>query len=67
MAILSVNQASTNFAKLLERVEAGEEIAIALGLGIAFAFSPAQERVIGHLLAILYLWAGSVSRRRATP
>jgi len=33
MTVLSVNQASANLAKFLERVEAGEEIMIALGLG----------------------------------
>jgi antitoxin (DNA-binding transcriptional repressor) of toxin-antitoxin stability system len=33
MTVLSVSQASANFAKLLERVEAGEEVSIALGLG----------------------------------
>ena len=33
MAILSLNQASVSFAKLIERVEAGEYIAIASGVG----------------------------------
>jgi antitoxin (DNA-binding transcriptional repressor) of toxin-antitoxin stability system len=44
VAILSVNQASTNFAKLLERVEAGEEIAIALGLGPPMEVQPLSRR-----------------------